>query len=140
MPSPRLMHPVPVTIEQINRDQLIANVNARETFHGARQISKRTVELQAQHRKMGSNVPAVSAAGFNDVSTGNILVRTKDLRRLGVVLKRGDRIVKIGRGPNALTMDAYLLAVEEMAHYPSQGGPTLQKWHYGDRDPLAKGA
>jgi hypothetical protein len=140
MPSPRLLHPIPVTIEQMNRSQLVEDMNAREAFHGSRQIARSAVTVQAQHKVQGANAPSFSAAGFSEPVAGYILVRTKDLRALGVVLKRGDRIVQVGRGPNAVTMDAYLLLSEDMAHYPSQGGAALQKWYYADRAPVAKGA
>jgi hypothetical protein len=140
MPSPRLLHPVPVTIEQLNRDQLAQDLGAREAFHGARQIVKRTIEVQAQHKVQGVNAPIITAAGFSEPVAGYILVRTKDLRALGVSLKRGDRIVKVGSGPNAKVMDVYLLLDDSMGHYPSERGATLQRWYYSDRNPVAKGA
>lgn len=138
MPSPRLLHPIPVTIELMNRDQLVTDMGAREAFHGARRIAKRTIQVHAQRKVQGASDPAVNVEGFSVPVAGYILVRTMDLRQLGVELKRGDRIVQFGRAPNAVAADVYLLLEERMGHYPSQGGATLQKWFYGDRDPVGK--
>lgn len=139
MASPRLLHPIPVTVELINREQLVADGDARESFHGARQVAAQRVTVKAQRKVMSATEPAVSVAGFSETAKGYILVRTVDLRRLNITLRRGDRIVQFGAGLNAAAADVYLMLSEDMGHYPGQGGATLQKWYYTDRSPATRG-
>jgi hypothetical protein len=134
--EPELIHPVPVTLELLNRAAMAFDADAREGLHGARSTAADVVTVEAQIRWEVKDDPMPEQVGMRQRSRGYILVRNEDLREQAVVLKRGDRIVQIGEDENALSVDLYLTGQEPIAHYPDQLGATLLKWHFEDRHPV----
>jgi hypothetical protein len=140
MPLPNLIHPIPVQLEIYDAAGQVIDDDTREPVHGARNASGTTVTLEAQVDYPRDQAVLVEAGGVRLQSSGYILVRRQDLRDLGVAPKRGDRIVQIGEGVNALTVNLFITGYEPMAIYPDQGGPTLMKYNFEDRDPISSSA
>lgn len=134
--SPRLIHPVPVWLRQLDREgTAITDDNLREPVGQARRELK-PVKLRAQVKDGRTDAATAAAIGAVEHSDGYLLFLTADLRAAGVTLQRGDRIVQIGEEPNAREdLDYYLLRFQYLGHYPHAGGATLVKAFYEDRAP-----
>lgn len=137
MALPNLIHPVPVQLEIFDVAGQVMDDEAREPVHGARNASGDLVTLEAQVSYPQDQGIVMEAGGVRLTSSGHILVRRADLRDLGVAPKRGDRIVQIGEGENALTVNLFITGFQPMAHYTDQGGPTLMRYNFEDRDPTS---
>jgi hypothetical protein len=75
-------------------------------------------------------------------SHGYVLFRLVDVRaaanRAGFGqyrLKQNDRFLKFGVGPNAVETDLYIVDLRYSGHYPDQGGASLVKAFFEDRNP-----
>lgn len=134
MPVPNLIHPIPVTIEPIEAAAAVWDAEAREPLHGARSTSSFVINAQISW-DLERN-PRDHPAGVAEESTGYILVRYVDMDAQSVSIKRGDRITKIG----ARAMDLYVTGTKPRAHWPDQGGPTLVRFYFGDRQPVRRSA
>jgi hypothetical protein len=135
VPTPRLLHPVPILLRQIDR-RFTAEYddNLREPIGQARR-EKKPVRLVAQMKIGDTDRPQASEGGVLERSDGYALFRTQDLRAADVELDRGDRIVQIGDEPNDREVDYYITKFVWLGHYPSAKGPTLVKAFFEDRHP-----
>lgn len=132
MPLPRLIHPVPVVIEQADPAGRVYDRDAREPIHGARGTAIVNIDAQIQWGTKGA--PEYEGTGVRERSDGYILVRLYDLNAKGVTLKRGDRIISTGAGLGLITgLDLFLLRMQPAGHWPDQGGSTLLRWFFEDR-------
>lgn len=135
MPTPRLLHPVPIFLRQIDRTFTAEyDDNLREPIGQARR-KKKPVRLVAQMKIGDTDSPQASAGGIIERSDGYALFRTQDLRDADIVVDRGDVIVQIGDKPNDRETDLYITKMQFMGHYPSAAGPTLVKAFFEDRHP-----
>ena len=130
MPTPDLIHPIPVTITPLNRTALIMDENAREPMHGSRAGTPFTVNAQIRWRD--AYMPVPMATGVREEFDGYILVRTADLTALGQTIERGDQITRMG---NMLDLDVFVIDSEPTGHWPDQGGHTLMRYYFESRRP-----
>jgi len=89
------------------------------------------VVVQAQIADGRSEFVESAAGGVVLDTNGYLVVRKFDIDRLGYVPKRGDRIVKLGTA----TVNLYLAGFNRRGHWSAEGGHTLVKLHYMDREP-----
>lgn len=126
---PRLLHPVPIVIEQISKGATIYDPDSREPIQSAARTSQKTVQGQV---KWGGDLSLqVAAGGALEGSRGYVLFRYVDLEAQGVELQQNDRLVKIGNRE----VDVYVVEVTDCGHYTDQGGATMIKAHFADREP-----
>lgn len=135
MPQPNLIHPIDVTVHRLNRAQMVMDDDAREPMHGARSTTADVVNIKAQISWGDRGRVQNEAGGVEEKSDGYILCRWSDLRAVGGAFKRGDRIVSFGTGLNKIDVDLYITKNEPMAHWPDQGGSSIVRFHFSDRNP-----
>lgn len=131
---PTLIHPVPVILEPLNAATAPRDEEARELVHGARRGTK--VRISAQVSWSLKDDPTDHPAGVVEISKGYVLVRRRDLERMNLTIARGDRISKIG----VQAVDVYVTGTQPRGHYPDQGGHTLLRVYWGDRQPVRRAA
>lgn len=130
MPDPRLIHPIPVTLELLNSAATRFDPDTKEPIVSA---SRSEQKLQAQVRWFRKDQLRGRDTGPRREADGYLLFRASDLETKGITIKTGDKITRIGK-------QAYLhLYVEElrpMGHYPDQGGAGLLRADFRDREPV----
>ncbi len=134
MPNPRLLHPILVTIQQIDHTETLLNDPFLRQSVGPIGRSS-NVQLYAQIEDMYSNRAVMTDAGLEQHFDGYALFRTVDLQDASITLKVGDRISVIGEGVNARAKNVYIIKLEYLGHYPNATGATLLKAYYQDRSP-----
>lgn len=135
MPTPRLIHPIPVFVRQIQRSLTVQDEDAREPVGQARRKQK-PVKLYGQIKTFDpTDAPESTEGGVTEHTRGYVLFRTLDLKAKRLTLQRGDRIVQIGEGKLAESVDYYITQKPRRGHYPEHRGATLQKFFYTDRKP-----
>lgn len=135
-PTPRLIHPVNIIVERLERNELLFDNDAREPFHGPRTTVLDTFKLPAQIRWFEKNDAEAQEAGIREGDSGYVLLRLVDMDRImgtGERLKRGDRIIKMGVLED---LNVYIIREAPIAHWPDQLGATLIKYFYEDRRPV----
>jgi hypothetical protein len=129
MPVPRLLHPVPVELKQVELSKTLMDEEAREPVqHAARST---IFKLQGQVRWTRVKSLNVEAGGVVNGADGYVLFSYADLSKAGVVLNINDQFTKIG----GLVTNVYITMLEPLGHYPNLGGPGLVKAYFRDRDP-----
>lgn len=127
-PYPRLLHPVPVQLEQIDRGATVYDTDAREPVQQAARKTVVTIPGQASY---GSRADLkFSAGGPQEGEDGFITFRKLDLDARSITLHVNDRIVKVG----AVVHDAYITRIQPMGHYP-EFNSTLVRAYFSDRQP-----
>lgn len=129
MVLPRLLHPVPVLIEQISHDESLYDDEAREPIQQATRSSVVTIPGQVKYGS--SREASFHLGGLRENERGYVLFRQVDLDAQSVTLKINDRIVKIGQ----ITQSADITRIEPMGHYPDQNGASLIRVYFSDRAP-----
>ncbi len=130
MPIPRLLHPVPVTLEQVDRSASFFDTAAREPIQGV--VYKAPVILQGQVRwNAQADLKAMQSIGFAADSYGYVLFAYPELNAKAIELTIGDRLILVG----FVVAQIYITKLEPIAHYSAQGGPTLLKAWCNDRSP-----
>jgi len=127
--QPRLIHPIPVQIAQIDRSATIYDDRAREPIGGA--AHEVIINLVAQIKWKTIGKPDPNFSGPREKDNCYMLFRHTDLAAAGKVLNRGDRVRKIG----TREVNMFITFFEDMGHYTDQGGATLMKAWAGDRNP-----
>lgn len=128
MPTPRLIHPVPIVIETMNRAATLMDDDYREPIQQAARNAAITVSGQVWWGEDKGLYNVEEGPVLQ--SDGNVLFRYKDLAAAGLsTLKLGDRFTKLG----TIAVDVYVIKVQPMGHYPSAGGPTLLKAFFRER-------
>jgi len=150
---PRLIHPVPVVLEILDRSQSFFDTSAREAVRQAvhrgsqpNTGSRTTVKGHVMFYFAGGRIdyPTPDRRGSIEGTDGYVVFRIKDLIAVelaamdadGVVtfgLKRGDRIVQLG----SRRVDLYVLNFEDFAHYPGMNQTMIQV-NFQDRTPSAQ--
>lgn len=131
-PIPNLIHPVVVTLRQINKAGTIQDADALEPVRQAKRNA--AVTCLAQVKIEASKVLRFEDGGPVEGATGTATFRQVDLTAAGITLALGDRISQIG----TRAMDVYVIKIEPMGHYPAHGA-TMMKVHFHDREPSKAG-
>jgi hypothetical protein len=135
MPTPRLLHPIPVWIRKADREFTAAfDQNFSEPVGQVRRKQK-PIRLRAQLKIKDTDDPQPSGEGISERSVGYMLFLTSDLRKANATIDRGDRVVKLGDGDNGREVDYYVTKLQWRGHYPEHGGPTILKAWFMDRQP-----
>lgn len=133
----RLLHPLPVYVQQIDRSgtpkfdaNLAEPIGQVERWH-------KPIRLLGQVKLDDLDDPTASPGGIIEESSPRsyIAFLTKDLHRVGITLQRGDRIIQIGDAPNATEVDYYITHFRHLAHYHQAKGNTLIRAYFRDRHP-----
>jgi hypothetical protein len=134
MAQPRLIHPVPVTIEQLDLAETIQDDDYREPVQQAARKAKVT-SVKGQPRWEGSKELEFTKGGVQQKADGYVLFRYVDLEAAGVTLSDNDRFTLIGKQ----VTDVYIVQLQPVAHYSDKGGATLLKAFFMDRQPSRQG-
>lgn len=140
MVMPNLIHPIDVTIKRLNKTELVMDDDAREPMHGARTTAADLVTFKAQIAWGDRARVQMEMGGVEEKSDGYITCRWIDIKALtGGVPKRGDQVVQLGSGVAAIPVNLFITKMEPMGHWPDQGGSTLVRFHFQDRQPYQGG-
>lgn len=119
MVLPRLLHPVPITIQQIDRSTTIYDDDFREEVQRVERSSDVQVPGQVSW-EIDKRFRSALGGAIED-SEGYVLFRFRDLTAASVTLKREDRLTSLGN----YACDVYVTALQPIGHYPDQGGPAM---------------
>lgn len=134
LPAPNLIHPIPVQIEPLQRAQSLVDDDFREPIQQAVRSPRATVP--GQIKWTSDEQLRVTDAGTQKGADGYVLFRRCDLRAAGLnEIHQSDRFVAIGAGANTTEVDLYVVRVQQMGHYPDQGGGSLVRAWFKDRQP-----
>lgn len=150
-PQPKLKHPINVTFEIMDRDDSVFDQYAREPVgqvvregESPNSGSQITIKAQVSYYYAGARKddPMWERGGVIEQTNGYLVVRYKDLVKSGLMtqtadgtfdvmnLKRGDRVVKIGRENVSFYVDGF----KPFGHYPGRR-QTLLQVDFLDRHP-----
>jgi hypothetical protein len=128
MPQARLLHPINVVIEMMDRNNTEYDPRAKEPI---RQVSRKNqVQLKAQVLWIWENEQKKVVGGITLGDDGYLLFEQRDLDALGIVLQPGDKIVQIGTLTN---QSLFFTKFRPMGHYP--GGHQLLRGYFEERRP-----
>ena len=133
MPDPRLIHPISVQIEQIDKADTVYRGRAKEPVRQAARTTTVTLDGQIAWNFHGD--PKAEAAGIRTTEDGYVCFLLKDILAAGITLKRGDKFTQFGSGVHAVSVNLYVTYVDPHGHYPGQDGPTLMFAYFEDRQP-----
>ncbi len=128
MVLPRLIHPVSVTIETIDKTRTLYDPTTRSVVG---QPLRTLVTIKAQLNNRRHDQVAMDPGGREMESDGYVLARLRDLERAGVTIEIGDKITKLGRRDVVY----FITRKEFKAGYTDQDGQTLVRFYYNDRSP-----
>lgn len=134
MANPRLLHPLPTSVQSVNVADTIQDNGYAEPVQNVTYDPVFTVPGQWKwwtDKELRVN----DDSGASESSTGYVLFRRADLRALGKDIKRGDRIAGYGAGAARVELDVYVVKLRYEGHYADQGGPALVKAYFADRQP-----
>lgn len=129
MPTPRLIHPIKITISQWSKVEGIFDDEMREVVGQTTRLPDVIVTGQVAWETKDQVV--VEKNGMQLSSNGYILFRYIDLLAKNITLKEEDNIIKIGWQ----TVDLYIVALTPTGYYPDQNGATMVKAYFTDRMP-----
>ena len=133
MSTPNLIHPVPIIIQQIDKDTTLYDEDYREPIQQSRRKARVTVPGQVA---WGADTRLVTnRAGVESSSTGYIIFRYIDLDAQSIVLQLDDRIISLG----GVEADLYVISFRPMGHHVDRQKPTLLKALFADRHPMRQG-
>ncbi len=131
---PRILHPVAIEIEKIQRAEGIMDPDYAEPVQQAVRGPRISCPGQVQWG-MDERLRA-TLTGAEQESEGYILFSRRSLRAVGLIeLAQNDRFTAIGSGPNKVLVDLYVVGVRYQAHYPDQRGAAHVKAFFKDRFP-----
>jgi hypothetical protein len=130
---PNLIHPVPVTIRQLNKAGTLMDNDFREPVQQAVHVSDKT--LSGQISWSVKDAMAFTRGGVQESSDGYVLFRSIDLEAASIVLHDNDRIIKLGN----IDVDLYIVRLKPCGHYPDATGATMVKAYFADRQPSRQG-
>ena len=148
--KPKLIHPVNVVIEQLDRTNTVFDTSAREpvrqvTRKGsmARTGNQTTIKAQVSFYFAGGrlNYAMYGRRGVDEKTDGYIAILFTELIKKGLATKdadgvvthsllRGDRVVRFGNR----AVDLYITSFEDFAFYPGMNQTILQA-SFQDRHP-----
>ena len=131
-----LIEPIDIIIQQIDKTTTPFPTGVTGRKFPINHIERKTditIPAQVVHgdRDQKGNFTQL---GTDEERKGYVLVRYKDLTSKGVVLKRGDKIIKMGQ----FDVELYLThsTGDPAAHFTGIGGFTLVRMPFQDRDPV----
>lgn len=127
-PYPRLLHPVTVSLEQIDRAATLYDDDTRAPLQQAAYKARLTISGQASYGSSKDYAPR--AFGRLEQESGFVTFLQRDLEARSITLNIGDRIVAIGNTPH----NVFITRLQPMGHYPEYGN-TLVRAYYQDRQP-----
>ncbi len=126
---PSLIHPVPISIQQLNRAATLYDDDMREPVQQSVRAATTIVSGQV---KWGMDERFQSDRGGPiENSDGYVLFRLVDLTAVSITIKREDRFIRLG----TIDVDVYVTGLRYEGHYDDVGGPTLVKAFFADRQP-----
>jgi len=134
MVLPRLIHPIKVTIQRRNLGATHMDDDFREPIQHAARLTD--VVAKGQIKFFTQEELNVERGGAQIDSTGFVLFRYFDLKKLGIEVKIGDRFTKLGK----IEVDYYVVRIESKGHYQDRGGATLVRCYFQDRTPSKQNA
>lgn len=133
MPLPRLLHPIQVTVQQIDRDATIYDEETREPVQKVQRKIDTTLSAQVSWgRTKDLNA---SAGGVREEADGYVVFRYVDLAAKQITLQLNDRLIKMGH----VVTDVYLIKLQPFGHYGDQNGPALIKAFFASRESSRQG-
>jgi hypothetical protein len=134
MPTPRLIHPIPVEVRQLQRSSTKVDEDFREEIEHVSRGT--TVTIPGQVEWKTDNRLRANKTGVEQASDGYVLFRTADIRTAGLTqIDQGDQIVAYGIGANRVAINVFVISTQYLGHYPNGGGPQLVKCFFKDRTP-----
>lgn len=134
MTLPRLIHPVAVEVEKIQRAVTLVDPDYAEPIQQAERGPRITVPGQIKWG-MDERLRA-TLTGAEQESEGYVLFRRIDLRAVGLIeIAQNDRFTSLGTGPNKVDVDLYVVGLRYQGHYQDQGGAPLVAAFFKDRFP-----
>lgn len=150
MPTPSLIHPIPIKVQLLDRAETLWDGEAREPVAqsiraGQVPRSGTVIELKAQisyyFASAKQDYMTFDRGGVIEDSIGYFTCRFRDLIHVGLVtvtdgvmtnilLKRGDRLIQIGKEQ----VDYFIGGFKTFAHYPGYD-QTMIQWNFTDRHP-----
>ena len=154
MPQPKLIHPVKITFELLDRDNTLWDDQAREPVRQAVRKGAHpntgtqvTIKGQASFYFAGAKLDynEYFREGLHERTVGYVALRFKDMKKKGlltltaegkfdqILIKKGDRIVYLEKRP----VDLYVTGFKDFGHYPKLGQTMIQV-NFDDRVPSAQ--
>lgn len=128
--NPRLIHPITITIEQIDKGATIYDHDTREPIQQASRSS--TVTIKAQIRFRSLDEVDLRRGGDRLDARGYVLFRRKDMEKQSITINPNDKITSIGHQTG---LEYFITRIEWIGHYPLHNGPSLLKAWFDDRAP-----
>lgn len=128
--DPRLLNPTKVKIAQKNEAKTQYDNLRRTPINVVAKDAEFSIDAQVKwNTQIGDfGNPQVLQEGVDEREMGYLIMRTKDLKAAGKVIKRGDRLIQI----EDQVVQFYILRVEYGSHY---GGKfKLMKVVFSDRE------
>jgi hypothetical protein len=133
MPVPNLINFVDVTVEQIDKAATIYDPDSREPIQSAARAVPFTIK--GRPKWLSSKELQVMDQGAADQARGYVLFRVVDLVAQGVTIAIGDRVTVVGVAPGVTDQEVYITRLQPTAYWADQGGHTLLKAWFTDREP-----
>ena len=130
---PNLIHPIPTDIQPFQPEETIQDDGYSEPVQATTYGD--TYTIPGQWKWFSDYELRMQANGAQEASDGYVVLRLIDLEALGQSIKRGDRIAGYGTGRGRQELDVYVVRLRFEGHYPDQGGPSLVKAFFSDRQP-----
>ena len=154
MPRPNLIHPVAVTFKILNRAETFYDSQAREPV---RQVVRKGVtgtdtevvikgQISFYYAGAKLDYPEWLREGVLEHSVGYVSLRFYDMEKKGLIiynsttgyfqefkLKRGDKIVRLGKRP----VEFFVMGFKDFAHYPNLDQTMIQV-NFEDRNPAVQ--
>lgn len=132
---PELIEPITVQFQQINKTATTFSSGVsgrREIQNYVARDAVKTIQAQVAFPDTDQK-PLYSQMGVDEQAKGYLVLRYVDMQSLGITLKRGDKITKLGN----LDVSYFLLHGngDPAAHFSSIGGFTLLRLFFSDREP-----
>lgn len=138
--QPNLLNSISIEIKQTDIDNTIYDDRHREPANRVKRYSSFKIKSQLFFGEMDMVGDAQGAKPDNRNLGGTILnvkgyiiVRKKDLLKLGKTLNDGDKISSYGKSGKEISCEYYLIGKKDSAHYSDIGQCTLEKWFFEDR-------
>lgn len=127
MVQPRLIHPVPIIIQRLDKSNTFYDDDYREPVQQSARYTN--ITIQGQPRWGGKDVATFTRGGLVEQSTGYVLFRYLDLEAASITINVNDRFIKIG----LQEVDVYVVRLIPQGHY--NGRAKLVKAYFADRQP-----
>ncbi|MGD9749387.1 MAG: hypothetical protein AB7W59_00165 [Acidimicrobiia bacterium] len=129
MPYPNLLHPVPISIQVLDRSATVMDPDLREPIQNEARAA--TASCPGQVAWGSDQKLNARPDGLKEDSDGYVLFRLADLAARSITLKRDDRFTRLG----TIDVDVYVVKLQYMGHYAWSAGPTLVKAFFKDLQP-----